>query len=497
MKLEELVSFRNSDVHVVGPSGAEGTAVLRLLARLGFDELTVHDRACGAEFDRAFRRSHVGLSAKERLELLKWIKGLPVEWRTGDRYLRGIERADLIFLPQSWYLYEENVKVIEPLRRSGKPTSSMTELYFDLAPCPVIGVTGTNGKSTTAKLIDEILSTSSLNHHFAGNDRHNVQVLHEVIDYAPDDVLLLEISNRQLRDLDKAPHIAVVTNIEQDHVAEHGSFEAYVETKAKIAKNQTERDFAVLNYDDQRCREIALASRSQVYFFSTRDDELERGAFVRAGRLYLSEPGKVVSICRKSDLRIPGEHNLSNALAAALASYLAGAEISAIARGIRGFKGKELRLQWVATVGGIAFYNDVKSTTPHATIAALRSLEGPIVLIAGGEDKGLDYDALAGEMEKVEAVELLPGSGSEKISKAIARISGKRSAPSVNECSSLEEAVRHAFAIAKPGASILLSPACASFYSLYMGAPHKGFGTIVRELKEEIDGKSQLPGVRL
>lgn len=490
MNLEELVSYKNSDVHIVGPSGAEGTAVLRLLVRLGFTKITVHDRASGAEFDRAFRHSHIGIPAKDRLELLKWVKALPVEWRTGGQYLRGAKNADLIFLPQSWYLYEENLKVIAPLRRSGKLTSSMTELYFGLAPCPIIGVTGTNGKSTTAKLIDEILSGSRLNYHFAGNDRHNVQVLHEVLDYASDDVLLLEVSNRQLKDLDKAPHIAVVTNIAQDHVAEHGSFEAYAETKAKIVKNQTEKDFAVLNYDDRRCREIALASRSQVYFFSTRDDELERGAFVRAGRLYLSVPGKVVSICRKSDLRIPGEHNLANALAAALASYLAGAEISAISRGVRGFKGKALRLQWVATIGGVAFYNDVKSTTPHATVAALRSLDGPIILIAGGEDKGLDYDELAAEIEKVELVELLPGSGSAKISQAVARISGKGSAPGINECSTLGEAVRHAFGAAQPGTSILLSPACPSFYSLYIGGPKRGFGAIIKELKEEIDGKS-------
>lgn len=497
MNLGKLLEYKNSSVHIVGLSGAEGTAVLRLLVRLGFTGLTVHDRSSGAEFDRAFRLSHVGLPLKERLELLKWIKGLPLEWHTGDEYLRGVERADLIFLSQGWYLYEENLEVIAPLKRSGKPISSMTDLYFGLSPCPIIGVTGSNGKSTTAKLIDEILSGSRLNHHFAGNDRHNVQVLHEVLDYSPEDLLLLEISNRQLLDLDKAPHIAVVTNIAQDHIAEHGSFEAYVQTKAKIVKNQTEKDFAVLNYDDPRCREIALDSRSQVYFFSTKDDELERGAFVRAGRLYLSEPGKVVSICRKSDLRIPGEHNLANALAAALASYLAGVEISAISRGIKGFKGKELRLQWVGTVGGVDFYNDVKSTTPHATIAALRSLDGPIILIAGGEDKCLDYEELADEMDKVEVVELLPGSGSEKISKALSEISGKSSVPKINECSSLEEAVRHAFGKARPGTSILLSPACASFYSLYMRAPNKGFGTIVRELKEEIDGKSQLPGVCL
>lgn len=484
MKLDELLSYKNSDVHVVGLSGSEGTAVLRLLDRLGFTRLTVHDRAAGDRFDAAFRLSHVGLPVKERLKLLNWVKGLPIEWRTGGDYLRGLDRADLVFLSQGWYLYEENLPVVKGIRRRGVRTSSMTELHFDLAPCPIIGVTGSNGKSTTAKLIDEILAAGRLDHHFAGNDRQNVQVLHEILDFTPGDLLLLEISNRQLIDLEKSPHIAVVTNITPDHLTEHASFEAYVEVKAKIVKKQSEEDFAVLNYDDPYCREMALASRSQVYFFSTKDDELERGAFIRAGRLYLSEPGNVVSICRRSAVRIRGEHNLSNVLAAALAAHLAGAEISAVSRGIRGFTGKALRVQHIETINGVDFYNDVKSTTPHATIAALRSFTEPVVLIAGGEDKGLDYRELALETSRnVELVELLPGSGSKKIIEALVETGKLGPVPEVNECSTLEEAVRHAAGAGRPGTTVLLSPACASFYSLYMQSPNKGFGTIVKELK--------------
>lgn len=489
MNLDELISYKDADVHIVGLSGAEGTAVLRLLRHLDFTNITVHDRSAGELFDKGFKSSHVGINLKDRLKLLGWIMDQPVKWRTGDDYLSGIDDADLVFLSQGWYLYPENVPVVERIKKAGVRTSSMTELYFDLTPGPIIGVTGSNGKSTTAKLVDEILGESKLRHRFAGNDRQNIQVLHEILDFAPDEVLLLEISNRQLIELDKSPHIGVVTNITPDHISEHGSFEAYVEAKKKIVAGQGEDDFAVLNYDDPHCREMALAARSQVYFFSTRTDELARGAFVRAGRLYLSSEAGVVSICPRSAVRVAGEHNLANVLAAAMAAHLAGVEISAISRGIRSFSGKPLRMEWVAKVSGIDFYNDVKSTTPHATVAALSAFPGLVVLIAGGEDKDLDYRGLVEHMGNVPLVELLPGGGSEKIAAAIQEMAASGVAPKINECATLEEAIRHAFEAAEPGHTVLLSPACASFYSLYMRAPNKGFGAIVKELKkEEVNG---------
>lgn len=484
MVLDELLSFKDANVHIVGLSGTEGTAVLRLLDRLGFSKITVHNRETGERFDAAFKRSHVGIPVKERLKLLAWVKGLPIEWQVGDAYLSDMSNADLVFLSQGWYLYKENHEAVAALRQRGVRISSMTELYFDLAPCPIIGVTGSNGKSTTTLVIDQILADSNVKNHFAGNDRHNVQVLHELQDFSHDDVLLLEISNRQLIDLEKSPHIAVITNLTPDHISEHGSFDSYVETKAKIIKNQTESDYAILNYDDPLCRELALQSRSQVYFFSVKDDEIERGAFVRGGRLYLADKDEVVSICPRSAIKVPGEHNLANILAASLAARLAGVEVSAISRGIRSFGGKSLRIEWVARIDGVDYYNDVKSTTPHAAIAAIRSFEGPIALIAGGEDKGLDYGDLAREATKnVRCIELLPGSGSEKIAAAISELKGAGGVPVINRCSSLEEAVNHASSICEAGSTVLLSPACASFYSLYMQSPNRGFGSIVKGLK--------------
>ncbi|MHB0977470.1 MAG: UDP-N-acetylmuramoyl-L-alanine--D-glutamate ligase [Candidatus Aquicultorales bacterium] len=482
MHLNELLAFKDKETHIIGLSGAEGTAVLRLLDRLGFSTVVAHDRAAGMVFDSAFKLYHVGVPMKERIRLLDRIKGLPIEWRVGERYLTGLDGAELVFLSQGWYLYPENLPAVDVLRARGARLSSMTELYFDLTPCPIIGVTGSNGKSTTTKLIDEILGAGPIENHFAGNDRQNVQVLHEVLDYRPDEILLLEISNRQLKDLEASPHIAVITNLTPDHISEHGSFEAYVETKAKIVKGQSESDFAVLNYDDPLCREIAAGARSQVYFFSTKQEGLTRGAFVKDGDIRFSGPDGVLPICGRSAVQVPGEHNLSNVLAAAATAALAGAGASAIAKGIREFSGKALRMQLVAVVDGVEFYNDVKSTTPHATIAALSSFSGPVVLIAGGEDKGLDYGELAeAAAANVTDIHLLPGSGSDKIVEALAGITGP--GPEVHLQSTLEQAVRDAFGTAKPGTAVLLSPACASFYSLYMQSPKKSFGGIVKELQ--------------
>jgi len=482
-----IESLRGREVHVVGFTSAEGAAVTAFLWQEGVRRLVLHDLAEGEAAPKAFAAAHVGLEPDERRRRWAALAALPVARRQGAAYLEGVAEADEVFVGQAWYLYPRNLEQLEPLERSGRTLHGLMELYFRLSPAPIVAVTGSNGKSTTSRWVEHILRQGGApeglgNIHFAGNERHSVQVAGLLRQMDGRDRLVLEVSNRHLRGYGPRPEIGLITNVLPNHLDEHGgSLEAYVAVKRRLVASQDSRGQAVLSADDPLSRGLALGLAGQVLRFSL-GGEVSRGAWAQDGRLWLrlradADPWPLLPIERVS---LPGAHNRANALAAAATAALAGASLEQIRRGLASFRGLRHRLQLVWQAGGIDCFDDLNSTTPQATLAALDALLAPVVLIAGGQDKGLDLTVLAARLERrARAVLLLPGEGSDRLEAALAA-AGRRA----ERVEDLEAAVRRGLALAHPGDALLLSPALPGFFHLHYLANgrEEGFRAVLRRL---------------
>lgn len=484
---------RSSDcLHVVGLASTEGAAICRLLASLGVRDLVVHDIEAPESIAQAFMQTHVGLPRAAREALWRELESLPMQRRLGRRYLEGIGSADAVFAPQAWYLYPANMPKLAAIKASGRDFIGLMELYFELSPAPIMAFTGSNGKSTASRLAESImrLSPSAGQTYYAGNERRSVQVLDRLERMRPEDWLILEVSNRHLKEIAPRPAIGVITNVLPNHLDEHGGdFEAYAATKARLLGKQEPGDRAILNFDNETTRAMADSLTGDVYFFS-RLGAVDRGAWIgEDGRIKLRHGpnAEIVDAGPIRAARIPGAHNQENILAASLAAWLAGATPEAISRGIRMFRGLRHRLQFVWAARGVHYYDDLNSTSPQATLAALRALDGPLTLIAGGDDKGLDYRDLAEEIcRRAKGLVVLPGKGGERLIEAVERArSDQGQGPVLRRFEALPEALASVVETAERGDSILLSPACPYFFRMhYMDASRRelGFKALLREL---------------
>jgi len=503
---EAVRALRDVEVHVVGLASTEGAAMVRFLWAEGVRRLTVHDFQPADQVEAAFRRNHVGMPPAERDRVWRALASLPIQRRFGERYLEGIARAGAVFAGQAWYLYPPNLPALTDLRAAGVPFHGITELYFDLSPAPVLAVTGSNGKSTTSRLVEAILRQASIPVHYAGNERRSVQVLGELRALRPDDWLVLEVSNRQLIDVAPRPRIGVVLNVLPNHLDEHGgSFEAYSAVKRRLVAGQGPGDHAVLNADNPATRAMAEGLAGSLWWFS-RAAPVERGAWIEDGRIHLRRDTAAppVDAGPIAAAWLVGAHNHANILAAALAAWLAGADAAAIRRGVAAFRGLRHRTQRVWRAGGVDYVDDLNSTTPQATVAALEALPAPIVLIAGGDDKGLDLTDLARAVAtRVRRLVLLPGAGSDRIEAAVRAAgtaterrhavvvdpSGSTAAaadgPEIVRHTTLRAAVADVVAGARAGDTVLLSPACPYFFRMHYlgdGAAETGFRALLRDL---------------
>ncbi len=479
MNWEQLSALSESNVHIVGLASTEGASVTSFLWSEGFRRLTVHDFLDGDVLRAAFRRLHVGLPGEERDRFWDRLGGLPIHRCLGERYLEGIEGAEAIFAGQGWYLYPPNFPALARARDRGVPFHSLTELYFGLSSAPILAVTGSNGKSTTSRLAHALLATSGRRVLFGGNERRSTQVLDQLRGLGPDDRLVLEVSNRQLIDLTPRPAYGVITNILPNHLEEHGgSFAEYVEVKRNLLRNQRGDDFAVLNADDPTSVTASVGLPGQIHWFS-RLGVVERGAYLADGHILLADGGKTVSAGPMANSPLAGAHNESNVLAAAVGARLAGADPGRFAAALRGFQPLRHRLQLVRRAGGVEYYDDLNSTTPQATIAALNTLARPVVWIAGGEDKGLSLDELIEVASICRRILVLPGSGSERLLEALSTASLQQT---VEVFDDLRAAVTRAVALALPGDGVLLSPAFPGFFSRHYTDEAGGFRSLLREL---------------
>lgn len=332
----------------------------------------------------------------------------------------------------------------------GTEIVSEVELFLRLTRARVLGVTGTKGKTTTASLLAAILEAAAIPHVLGGNIGQ--PLIEEAERLTADHWAVLELSELQLPTIGRGADVAVYTNVTEDHLDRHGSVEAYRAVKARLAELTGQRDgVVVLNADDPGSRELAGRIASDTLWYGWDDPHLE--ATIDGGTLVLlGEPVMAVG-----EIRLAGRHLQSDVMAAALGASAAGASRDAIASGVRGFRGVPHRLETLGERGGVRWVNDSQATIPVAAIAALDAFAAPVVLIAGGKDKGLDYDAFADRIAERCRATVLIGETAGELERLIAgRVP-------VARASSIEAAVEAAAAAAQPGDVVMLAPAAASF----------------------------------
>jgi UDP-N-acetylmuramoylalanine--D-glutamate ligase len=386
--------------------------------------------------------------------------GIAVE--TGAHGERTFRNQDLIVVSPG---VPVDAEPLVQARALGQPVIGEIELASQFLPGPIVAITGSNGKTTTTTLVGEIIAASGFKTLVGGNIGTAAISLAERA--TADTIAVLEISSFQLETIESfRPKIAVVLNITPDHLDRHRTFPAYVDAKARIFENQQSADFAVLNADDPTCLELAKRTRAQVFWFRCMR-EVESGAFVRDGQVVFRRNGSPQVVLPVSEIPLKGSHNLENVLAAVCASALMGCAPKGIRTSIRNFKAVEHRLEYVATIRAVEYYNDSKATNVDATIKALQSFPANIHLILGGKDKGSDYTILNTLLrERVKSVYTI-GAAAEKIQSHI------KGTTQIVSSGTIEAAVKQASAAAQPGDVVLLAPACASF-DQFQSYEHRG-----------------------
>jgi len=390
----------------------------------------------------------------------------------GDRTFRG---QDLIVVSPG---VPVDAAPLVQARALGEAVIGEVELAAQFLPGPIVAITGSNGKTTTTTLTGEIMTAAGFSTLVGGNIGTPAISLAERA--KPETVIVLEVSSFQLETIQTfRPKVAVVLNVTPDHLDRHRTFEIYVDAKARVFENQQASDFAVLNADDATCVALGTRTRAQVFWFS-RQKEVDRGAWVRDGNILFRDNAGQREIMQVSEIPLKGAHNLENVLAAICASALMGCAPEKIRQAVQNFKAVEHRLEFVATIRGVDYYNDSKATNVDATIKALESFPANIHLILGGKDKGSDYTVLNDLLRKrVKTVYT--------IGAAAAKIESQIKGAEVVHAETLENAIRKANAAAKPGDVVLLAPACASF-DQFKSYEHRGkmFKDIVRGLAEQV-----------
>lgn len=429
---------------------------------------------------------------KELRESIERLKKHPIKYVLGKHRAEDFKNADMVIKNPA---VPKDSKYLKIAKKNGVSIETDVGLFFELCPSKkIIGITGTKGKSTTATLIYKILSQKFTPHPkrrgagfnnivLAGNIGYSV--LEDLEKINKNTIVVLELSSWQLEGLEKhkkSPPIAVFTNIMPDHLNRYRSMRDYIEAKKLIFKFQEPKDWLVLNYDDKAVRGLVNEAKSRAIFYSTSfgivDSHKKSGAYIDEDKILFGE--KRQKICNLKDVKLVGEHNLSNVLAAITVAELLGIPDGLIKKGLQKFYGLRGRIEFIKEFRGIKYYNDTTATTPEAIIAALQSfplVRGKIILIAGGADKNLNFQDLAKEiLERVKILILLRGTATPKIEKAVRLRAQKRSLKVgliILKAKNMKEAVEKASRQAEENDIVLLSPGCASF-GLFKHEFHRG-----------------------
>lgn len=383
-----------------------------------------------------------------------------------------LDDIDLIVKSPGIYPFHE---LLEKAREKNIEIISDIELsYRNLKTENVIAVTGTNGKTTTTTILGDILRRVAKTYVVGNIGRGILEITKEASD---DDYVVIEASSFQLEDTIKfKPHIGVLTYVTSDHLDWHKTRQNYVDAKFKIFKNQDENDFAILNYEDKDLAE-EYKLKAEKYYFSM-EKIGDKGAYIDNGKIYFNNGEKTEEVLDIKDIKIPGDHNIRNIMAAIIACRLLNVDLDLIKKSILSFTGVEHRIEFVREVDGVKYYNDSKGTNPDSTEVAVAAMDGDVVLIAGGYDKGAAFDNLIEKSKDKIKTAILFGETAEKISNSC-----KKSGVEFYITEDLKKAVELARKLSSSGDDVLLSPACAS-WDMYKSYEIRGqhFKDLVKEL---------------
>jgi UDP-N-acetylmuramoylalanine--D-glutamate ligase len=435
----------------------QGQAAARWLARHGA-RVTVNDR-----------RSEEQMSAA-RLALAD----TPVTWVLGGHPLETLDSTDILCLSGGVPL--DNPLVTEAVRR-GIPLTNDTQIFMEAAPCPTIGITGSAGKTTTTALLGEMAKAAFGDERRTTKDRPSSSVvrppsaftggnigdplLNHVDGMQAGDLAILEISSFQLEQMTLSPNVAAILNITPNHLDRHGTMDAYAAAKRRILQFQGRDDTAVLCRDDAGSWGERKSVRGRLVTFGMGPLSAgQEGAFLAEGILHLGGRGVEAALLRRNQVQLRGDHNVLNMLAAFAIGYAAGLPLDAMLEAAEDFRGVAHRLEFVRERDGVEWYNDSIATAPERTMAAIRSFDEPIVLLLGGRDKDLPWADLAALCRQRVRSVVLFGEAAGKIAAALEQAHGPYT---LERCQGLEEAVRAASRLARPGDVVLLAPGGTSF----------------------------------
>ena len=410
-------------------------------------------------------------------DIISKIKNYGFVFVGGEDNLSKLNGFDIIFRsPSCLPTKEELVKEEE----RGAIITTEIEMLMKLAPCKIIGVTGTEGKTTTSSIIYQIIKQSGKTCYLGGNIGN--PIFTKLKDITEEDIIVLEMSSFQLMGMEVSPNISLVTNIYPDHLNVHKDMEEYIDSKKNILKFQNSEDIIVLNYDNEITRSFSNDAKGKTIFFSSKHILTDGYIYnTETGDIEYYENGKSTILMNKKDIKLRGIHNYENICAAlAVTSSIVNFETQKIA--IESFIGVEHRLEFVREIDGVKYYNDSIGTSPASTIAGLNAFDENIILLAGGSDKGLDYKEIGEKIAEKVGTLILCGPTSEKIEEATKKaLNGKNI--EIFKVENMEEAVQQAKKSAKRGDIVLLSPASASF-DLYKNFAERG--NIFKEIVNKI-----------
>jgi UDP-N-acetylmuramoylalanine--D-glutamate ligase len=399
----------------------------------------------------------------EQLERTKSsLANLPITWITGGHPLTALEGIDQVFL--SGGVPVEN-PIVKHALETGIPVSNDTQVFMETVPAPVIGITGSAGKTTTTTLVGRMAKAAAGTTRSAwiGGNIGN-PLIADVSRIQASDLVVLEVSSFQLEQMTISPAIGAVLNITPNHLDRHGTMDAYTAAKARILQFQSSNDVAILNRDDAGSFALAPACKGRILSFGMQQAAgLGGQTFISNHRVFYSDQKAAISLLDIADIQLRGNHNLMNVLAACCIAMAAGWDQSAIREGIVDFTGVPHRLQFVRDFRGAKWYNDSIATAPERSMAAIRSFSEPIILLAGGRDKDLPWQDFARLAHERVTHMILFGEAAPKIKTALDSCNVGSNTQTLDVCSGLAQAVEKAAGYARPGYVVLLSPGGTSF----------------------------------
>ena len=432
-----LTSIKNKNITILG-IGISNTPVISMLVNAGAI-VTARDK-----------------KTKDKLgDVANELESLGVKLVLGEDYLENISGDYIIKTPGIRFDTPQLVKA----KQNGSIITSEMELFFDYCPCPIIAITGSDGKTTTTSLVYEMLKKAGYTVHLGGNI--GMPLLPRIKGISEKDITVVELSSFQLHTMKKSAQVSVVTNLSPNHLDWHTGMDEYIDSKTNIFKFQSQNETLVVNFNNEITNSFKANGKLKKFAYGRKPDS--DGAYFENDTLYLYKDGKSTEIIKRSDIKIRGDHNVENYLAAIVATedFCSAEDVEWVARN---FSGVRHRIEFAGEKNGVKFYNDSIGSSPTRTIATLRSFDDKVILIAGGYDKKIPFDTLADEIPKKVKKLVLTGKTADLIYKALLKNPefDKELLP-VELVDGFENAVRKAASLAQKGDDVLLSPACASF----------------------------------